>query len=45
MLSSMVKDHKAKQSRLTQLQDKRKQEAISALYKLNEGLLTTVNNG
>jgi hypothetical protein len=45
MLSSMVKDHKSKQSRHNQLQEKRKQEAIGSLYKLNEGLLQSVNQG
>jgi len=45
MLSSMVKEHKSKQSKHAQIQEKRKQEAVSALYKLNEGLLNTVNQG
>nr|XP_002122157.1 biogenesis of lysosome-related organelles complex 1 subunit 1-like [Ciona intestinalis] len=44
MLSSMLKDHRVKQRHLKDAQEKRRQEAVSSLYKFNEGIMASINS-
>uniref|UniRef100_H2YHN8 Biogenesis of lysosome-related organelles complex 1 subunit 1 n=1 Tax=Ciona savignyi TaxID=51511 RepID=H2YHN8_CIOSA len=44
MLSSMLKDHRNKQRHMKEAQEKRRQDAVAALYKFNEGIMTSINS-
>lgn len=43
MLSSMLKEHQAKQAKFREEQDRRRQEALRALYKFNTAISASVN--
>lgn len=45
MLSSMLKQHQAKQTKIREDQEHRRQEALRALYKFNTAVVEAVNNG
>jgi len=45
MLSSLLKEHRANQDKNKTSQEKIKQEAITATYKFNEAVLSSINDG
>nr|XP_039250785.1 biogenesis of lysosome-related organelles complex 1 subunit 1-like [Styela clava] len=45
MLSSMLKQHQAKQSKVREEQERKRQEALRALFKFNTAVTASVNNG
>nr|CAB3225708.1 biogenesis of lysosome-related organelles complex 1 subunit 1-like [Phallusia mammillata] len=45
MLTSMLKQHRGKQYAHKQSQERRRQEATTALYKFNEGVMKSINTG
>lgn len=41
----MLKEHRSKQYAHKQSQERRRQEATTALYKFNEGVMRSINSG